>query len=317
MNVRKFAATAIPWQLAFLEFHPDYCYVLDSRNTVIFASKRVLERAPDVLCKPFHPHLATGARGSVTQAIAEAQEGRIQDNFEVELRPPGEPRQVLMFSAAPIRCVEEQPLVLLVGKDVTAARSREAAAEASATHDALTGLPNRRYLKEALTAEESRGRRYRRAFAVLFVDIDAFKSVNDTHGHKIGDDVLCAVADEIRRSTRDSDVICRYGGDEFVILMPETGTDASLAAERIRSSLEESASIRSILGRGIGVSIGSSWWNPRSSMTADDVLQQADRRMYSNKRCRRTPMSTVQRLQADLMEASSDHRRHPSLQDAA
>ena len=313
MNMQRSMRFLIPRQLGVLQFHPDHCYVLDSRSTVVFASSRVLEHSPDVLGQTFHPYLAPGARHTVSRMISEAQDGRVQENLEVELRPPDKAKQILLFSAAPITHVAERSLVLLVGKDVTAARSREAETQVAAIHDVLTGLLNRRYLEQVLTTEESRGRRYARAFALLFIDVDEFKTVNDKYGHKVGDDVLRAVANEIQRSTRDSDVVCRYGGDEFVVLMPETDTDVPLAAERIRSSVEESTCVFSVLGRRIGVSIGFSCWNPKSSMTADDALQEADESMYRDKRRRKFRIPAVQEVQVVLEEISADHERQPSL----
>jgi diguanylate cyclase (GGDEF)-like protein/PAS domain S-box-containing protein len=108
-----------------------------------------------------------------------------------------------------------------------------------AIRDPLTGVLNRRYLTETLTRETARARRDGRAYAVVLLDLDHFKRVNDTYGHEAGDRVLVALADLLRAHTREGDVVCRYGGEEFVVLMP--GSSAVAAARRAqvwRTTLE-------------------------------------------------------------------------------
>jgi diguanylate cyclase (GGDEF)-like protein len=109
----------------------------------------------------------------------------------------------------------------------------------SAERDALTGLPNRKAFERALTHERQRFERYQHPVALLVTDVDYFKAVNDTHGHEAGDEVLRAIADTLRRSFRDVDTVARFGGEEFVMLLPETGLRAaSEVAERLRASVE-------------------------------------------------------------------------------
>jgi diguanylate cyclase (GGDEF)-like protein len=109
-----------------------------------------------------------------------------------------------------------------------------------ATTDALTGLPNRRRLMEAMELEVSRAGRSSRPLALALLDIDRFKSINDTHGHPAGDAVLQAVADELRKVTRGGDLLGRFGGEEFAILMPDTGIEqARWACERLRKAVSK------------------------------------------------------------------------------
>ena len=103
-------------------------------------------------------------------------------------------------------------------------RLRETLREQS-IRDALTGLYNRRLLEESLRRELSRAARKERSLAVVVLDIDHFKQFNDTCGHDAGDLVLREVAGVVRRSIRDSDTACRFGGEEFVILLPEVGVE--------------------------------------------------------------------------------------------
>jgi diguanylate cyclase (GGDEF)-like protein len=113
-------------------------------------------------------------------------------------------------------------------------RSAEAASEMSMT-DALTGLLNRYGLQRALQRELSEARRYARSLSCLLLDIDFFKAVNDTYGHAVGDTALAQAARALTESVRGSDVVCRYGGEEFLVLAPETGLEGARAlAEKIR-----------------------------------------------------------------------------------
>jgi diguanylate cyclase (GGDEF)-like protein len=108
-----------------------------------------------------------------------------------------------------------------------------------ADHDPLTGLYNRRAFERELTAERTRFERYGRPLAVVIVDLDHFKRINDTHGHEAGDAVLQQVADAIREEVRDVDVPARLGGEEFVVLLPETVlAHAMEVAERLRAAFE-------------------------------------------------------------------------------
>ncbi|HZP26490.1 MAG TPA: sensor domain-containing diguanylate cyclase [Dehalococcoidia bacterium] len=118
-------------------------------------------------------------------------------------------------------------------------RLREELQELAIT-DPLTGLYNRRHLQEALERECRRARRYRRPLSCLMIDLDDFKFVNDSFGHLAGDDVLRQAAHLIAESARDTDVVARYGGDEFLVLLTETTLEgAIIMAERVRSSIAE------------------------------------------------------------------------------
>lgn len=100
---------------------------------------------------------------------------------------------------------------------------REAQARVHACQDDLTGLPNRRELSNRLRQAMAHGARHKRQLALILLDLDDFKTINDQLGHGVGDQVLCLVAARLLGATRDADTACRYGGDEFVILLPEIG----------------------------------------------------------------------------------------------
>ncbi len=104
--------------------------------------------------------------------------------------------------------------------------------------DPLTGIANRRALFDGLTDEISRHQRYQHPLSVILLDIDHFKAVNDTHGHLIGDEVLIQVADVMKKCLRQVDLLGRYGGEEFAVIMPETDIDrAATAAEKLRKAV--------------------------------------------------------------------------------
>lgn len=158
-----------------------------------------------------------------------------------------------------------------------AQRYREARLQADL--DALTGLHNHRYFHETLERECARARRYERRLALIVVDIDDFKSVNDRIGHLAGDDVLAAVAERLRSVVRGADVACRIGGDEFAVILPE----ASLPdAERLYGRIENAiASGLTAGGVRLHVSAGVAELGPKDD--AVSLFQRADEALYRSK----------------------------------
>lgn len=161
-------------------------------------------------------------------------------------------------------------------------RQADRLAELSKT-DALTGLFNARGLFDRLDAELARSRRYREPLALLFVDLDGLKSINDRYGHRAGDDAIRSLADVIRSELRESDVGARWGGDEFAVLAPSTSKVAALAlAERIRALIPE-RSTRWPLSASVGVATLA----PRTDGAVVDpatLMRAADAAMYEAKR---------------------------------
>lgn len=147
--------------------------------------------------------------------------------------------------------------------------------------DDLTSLYNFRYLRQYLGFEIKRSMRYEKNLSLLFIDIDNFKHVNDTYGHLVGSATLCEVGQLFSKLVRDTDVIVRYGGDEFVIILPETPLDgAKSIAERLRQRVEKylfkgGRDLQLHLTISIGISAC-----PDHSMTAEGLLQKADAAMY-------------------------------------
>lgn len=151
--------------------------------------------------------------------------------------------------------------------------------------DPLTALKNRRFLNGFLDKEFARACRYRHSVAVLMIDVDHFKSINDTHGHLTGDDCLKEVAARIRQQMRwPSDLAARYGGEEFCVVLPETSAEgAQTVAERIRASVENSPIATRSGALGLTVSIGLQVGAPASPTDAGPFVAQADGALYSAK----------------------------------
>jgi diguanylate cyclase (GGDEF)-like protein len=155
-----------------------------------------------------------------------------------------------------------------------------------AQRDALTSLHNRTYLNQSLGAQFDLARTMAQPLTVIFIDIDRFKSINDTYGHHSGDIVLTSVAQVIQSATRDSDIVARFGGDEFVVLLSNTGAEiAHKVAERIRGMVESHPHNN---GDGtriyVTVSVGWATLSPKSTMTtAKELLDEADRSLYAAK----------------------------------
>jgi len=173
-------------------------------------------------------------------------------------------------------------------------RTRDAAVRLS-TVDALTGLANRGYIIAALEREIDRATRYRRGFCLLMADVDGLKELNDTYGHRVGDRALTTVAGMIRENVRRIDIPARIGGDEFVVLLPETDREgARVVADKISQGVA-AASVGEMGERiPIGVSIGMGEWVPGRSL--DDVMAAADDAMYDVKRlARRRPNGRMAR----------------------
>ncbi len=181
---------------------------------------------------------------------------------------------------------ESGAVIGLVGitREINEIRQTEVALQHLATHDTLTDLPNRFLMVDRLGRLLARAKRSGTAFAVLFMDIDRFKEVNDTLGHEVGDLLLRAVGQRLTKSVRQSDTVARIGGDEFVIML-ETVHDsrgADAVADTVQRALARSFSIQKHTLK-VSVSIGISFY-PENGEDADTLLRAADYAMYLAKR---------------------------------
>ena len=173
--------------------------------------------------------------------------------------------------------------VMNVAHDVSGRREHEQAIEHQATHDLLTGLPNRALFLDRLALAIRRAERQRGRLAVMFVDLDKFKHVNDTLGHAAGDQLLCTVGARLAQCVRDADTVARLGGDEFVLLLDHPlGEHApAMVAERVARRLGEPVMLgghEHVATGSVGISI-----YPDDGAQAEELLRQADIAMYRAK----------------------------------
>lgn len=154
-----------------------------------------------------------------------------------------------------------------------------------AHYDSLTGLVNRALFYDRLNHALARARRYHNRMAVLFVDIDDFKSINDAHGHAIGDQVLCVIAEGLRRAVRQSDTVARMGGDEFTILAEQVGggEEAQLIAQKILDLVGQPILLPSGILIEVGLSVGVSVF-PDDGRDGRALIDLADSAMLYAKR---------------------------------
>lgn len=178
-------------------------------------------------------------------------------------------------------------------QDTTALKDAQAQLHFIAHHDALTGLPNRRLFHDILKQCISNAQRNNSKVGILFLDLDNFKSINDNFGHKAGDDLLKELSITLQQSLRESDIICRWGGDEFVIALPEIDglENAELVAEKIRESIKDKYSGGKFAEFELGSSIGISLF-PEHSTRPDRLIRNADQAMYVAKRHGKNKHST-------------------------
>lgn len=149
------------------------------------------------------------------------------------------------------------------------------------TVDGLTGLYNQKYFKEQVRVEFARASRYASPLSVLMLDLDDFKKYNDNCGHLEGDQLLRNVARAIRSNVRECDIVCRYGGEEFAVILPQVSSrTAKLVAERVRTGVENMKA--SAKGKGITCTIGASSF-PETARTEIQLVEEADKAMYAAK----------------------------------
>lgn len=193
-------------------------------------------------------------------------------------------RRLMYWSSVPIfgpdGMVEH---LLAVGMDVTEQRKEKQQLENLAHRDALTDLHNRTFFERRLPEDMARANLEETSLALLYIDLDGFKPVNDHHGHETGDAVLCEVALRLRKGLRQNDMVCRIGGDEFAVILPGVSSrdDARTIAEQMIKRLSQPYKIKGEV-QNLGASIGVAFLN-KDTHDSHDLVRKADAAMYRAK----------------------------------
>lgn len=200
--------------------------------------------------------------------------------------PAGDPFGLYVFTDVTENVIDEDS-VQIVNQMLLEAAQRM---QSEANTDGLTGLLNHRAFHERLHQEMSRMKRHGRAVSLIMFDVDFFKRCNDAHGHQFGDRVLKAISDSTQKTCRHEDIIGRYGGEEFVVAMPETSLDGAVTmAERLRENVEAREVREGPVTQRVTISCGVSRMKPEMmdvtpEMASRRLIQQADEALYSAKR---------------------------------
>ena len=228
-------------------------------------------------------------RGRVRAMFAQCRRGhRSQGRVEFRVRRrDGTYAWIEEHAQVSERGPDGKPLQIVgVSADITARKEAEIRLAHLALHDPLTGLPNRRALAEALERTIARSQRSGMPLAVLALDLDGFKAINDRHGHPAGDAALIEVARRLRQTIRRSDLVARLGGDEFAVIASELNGPAPVSrlARRIGATLSSPIALRDAVAE-IAVSIGVAFY-PGDGETTEELLSRADAALYAAKRDR-------------------------------
>ena len=174
-------------------------------------------------------------RQLLLEAIEECKE--VQD-FEVLIKTPNASTPFWLLTSAKIIDYNYDVVLYLAFQDITTRKSREAMLQNQATRDPLTSIYNRRYFETEVKKQITKLTQERKPYSVLMIDADHFKNINDTYGHKIGDKVLIELATKVEKELREKDIVARFGGEEFVVFLPEINSAQAIrVADRLRESI--------------------------------------------------------------------------------
>ena len=209
-----------------------------------------------------------------------AVENAIQKSESVEIKVQDAAEELSVVNRALENEVNERHLL---EHQLAVAEKQEEAARHASFHDPLTGLPNRLLFNDRLEHALAQAKRHNWTLAVMFLDLNGFKDINDTYGHDIGDSVLQTISQRLKENTRDDDTVSRHGGDEFLYLLMEVRDerDIALIAQNILKVIQVPCDV-GVRDLTISASIGISIF-PKHGTTADRLVKRADKAMYHAK----------------------------------
>lgn len=300
--VHQFQGRALPWRrmlVPVLAVALLFAWFIDDYRARIMAASVVLPLQIGMVLwslwryQPPEPKggIALLSAGLVLEAVLIVMRGAIAATHAIPLQGimQADAMQSVTFMAAFVVVVLASLGFILMAKERSDADNRY-----HASHDALTGLANRRFLIQTLTRDLARAVRLQEHYAVLMVDIDHFKAVNDTHGHPVGDEVLQHVAGLLRARLRAQDLVGRSGGEEFLVLLPGASPQGALqVAESLRASVAQSP--LHLGGRDIGVSVSIGVCSALAQPGDDwsQLVQRADQALYAAKQGGRNRVECV------------------------
>ncbi|WEN14008.1 sensor domain-containing diguanylate cyclase [Rhodanobacter sp. AS-Z3] len=274
----------LPPLVDVLDLMPDAVCVVDADGRFLFVNasfQRIFGYAPDeVLGQPIFDLVHPDDRAATTEQAETVMAGKLQRHFRNRYVHKDGHNVDVQWSA---RWLPDHGVRIGVGREVTELRRLERELERRANHDSLTGLVNRDRLRIDLQSAIDHAIETDHGVALLYLDLDGFKSVNDCCGHDTGDQVLREVANRLQRSVRLGDLLARVGGDEFVVMLP--GCRDAAAAQNVADALRASITPPFSLPHGLftlDVSIGVACF-PDDGHSASALLTHADRAMYTIK----------------------------------
>jgi diguanylate cyclase (GGDEF)-like protein/PAS domain S-box-containing protein len=292
-----------------VELSPDAILTV-SGGVITFANKAALklyraDHHEQLVGKQYIDLVHEDSLGS-TSVRLRGLEGQAQKHSSIEqkhVRLDGSVVHVELTSA-PV-ALNGNDTILIFARDVSERKRYQAELEHQATHDALTGLPNRNSLKYRLSHAIASARRHDKMVAIAFIDLDNFKSINDNFGHEVGDEVLKAVAARLAEAVRTTDTVVRLGGDEFVLLFTDLD-DVDVVTQLMHRALPaisrpiHAAGTELVLTCSAGISI-----YPLDARDADLVLRNADKAMY---RAKEKGRNNIEYFTQDLNSRSSERQ---------
>jgi diguanylate cyclase (GGDEF)-like protein/PAS domain S-box-containing protein len=278
----------VPGVLYQFQMGPDgrlsYPFASQGIQTIYEVTPEEVREDASMLLERIHPDDLQDVLSSIHTSAQTLQPWR----FEYRVILPEQGLRWRLCNAQPERLPDGGTLWHGFNADITERKEAEAETFRLAYFDALTGLPNRSLLRDRIELALAQARRNRQYGAVMFVDLDNFKQINDARGHSVGDHLLTEVAQRLQALLRAEDTVARIGGDEFVLLVNELGTDVEAAAraamavaEKVRATLDRPHLIDNFSYTSTG-SLGISLF-PKAGQQIDDLLREADTAMYRAK----------------------------------
>lgn len=271
---------------SLFDYHPDAVYSLDVTGRFESANPATVAlfgyETNELIGLSSTVFIDEEKQQSASEILASSLEGRPQ-NYELPIRSRLGKLHHLSITNIPIKVRNNIVGIFGIGKDITENKKNEEKIQFLAYHDPLTGLANRLYFGESLKKAVTEAEVLNEIFAVMFIDLDHFKQINDTLGHDIGDELLVSVANRLKNCVGENDIASRLGGDEFTLIVRDMGDLDAIhqAAEKILGSLKHPHQIGGteiISLPSIGIAV-----YPLDAATPMDLMKKADKAMYQVK----------------------------------